>query len=299
MTKKKIFFIHTIASAGGDFAYYLQYLYKPNSFICVPDIKKGCSLNTPRLRAEYREELLKKQFDNRIKKGDEINLIYGHIPYLKNYKKLFHNEFSCMTLLRDPVKRFVSNYRKDINQNNTLREFKEFIKTYKSVPGDLPSEANFINFNWQTAFISGFYEYGTCYKKMTNEILTIAKKNLEEFFFIGISDYFDDSVKLFSKITSNKYIYHKPLKKYKANNVIPINQDILKYIKEKSYYDNCLYEYAKDIFFQRKKKYENRELIFPSKTEKYLINPIKRLNITKHKAIAKLKNNFFDENIHI
>ena len=134
---------------------------------------------------------------------------------------------------------------------------------------------------------------------MTDEILNIAKKNLAEFFFFGISDYFDDSVKLFSKLTSNKYIYHKPLKKYKANNVIPINQDILKYIKEKSYYDNCLYEYAKNIFFQRKMKYENCELIFPSKSEKYLRYPAIRLNIIRCKAIAKLKNKFFDENIHI
>ena len=46
-------------------------------------------------------------------------------------------------------------------------------------------------------------------------------------------------------------------------------------------------------------KYENCELIFPSKSEKYLINPAKRLNITKCKAIAKLKNKFLDENIHI
>ena len=299
MTAKKIFFIHVVASAGGDFAYYLQYLYKPNSFICVPDIKKGCSLNTPILRAKYREDLLKKQFDDRTKKGDEINLIYGHIPYLKNYKKLFHNEFNCITLLRDPVKRFVSSYRKYINQNNTLREFKELTKSWKSLPGDLPSQANDMNFNLQTAFISGFHEYGTCYKNMTDEILNIAKKNLEEFFFVGISDYFDDSVKLFSKLTSNKYIYHKPLKKYKAKNVIPINPDILKYIKEKSYYDNSLYEYAKDMFFEIKNKYENRKLIIPSKSEKYLVQPATRLNITRCKVIAKLKNKFFDENIHI
>ncbi len=299
MTVKKIFFIHVVATAGGDFAYYLQYLYKPNSFICVPDIKKGSTLNTPRLRAQYREELLKTQFDDRTNKGDEINLIYGHIPYLKNYKKLFHNEFNLMTLLRDPVKRFVSCYRKYINQNNTLREFKELTKTWKSLPGDLPLEANDMNFNLQTAFISGFHEHGTCYKNMTDEILNIAKKNLKGFFFVGISDYFDDSVKLFSKLTSNKYIYNKPLKKYKANNVIPINQDILKYIKEKSYYDNCLYEYAKEMFFERKKKYENLELIIPSKSEKYLIQPVKRLNIIKCKVIAKYKNKFFDENIHI
>ena len=66
MTVKKIFFIHVVATAGGDFAYYLQNLYKPNSFICVPDVKKGSPLNTPRLRAHYREELLKTQFDDSI-----------------------------------------------------------------------------------------------------------------------------------------------------------------------------------------------------------------------------------------
>ena len=54
MPIKKIFFIHTIGTAGGDFTFYLQHLYNPNKFICAPDVKANCKINNPIDRAKYR-----------------------------------------------------------------------------------------------------------------------------------------------------------------------------------------------------------------------------------------------------
>ncbi len=299
MTIKKIFFVHTVATAGGDFAYYLQHLYNPNSFICVPDVKPGTKLNSPTLRARYREELLKQQYDSRVKKGDKINLIYGHIPYLRNYKELYDKEFQCMTLVRDPVKRFVSHYREWINKNNSLKEFKALEESWKSLPNDIPSEANDMNFNLQTSFISGFNDHGTCYKEMTDDILNEAKKNIRKFAFIGVSDQFDESVRLFSKIMHKKYIYLKPLKKYKAKNIMPVSSDILKYIEEKSIYDYSLYNFAKERFNEQVKLYKEQALITSTNFDTFFGQPIKRANLYRCKSIAKMKNIFLGENIHI
>ena len=121
----KIFFVHTVGTAGGDFAYYLQHLYHPKSFICAPDIKRKNEnkLNSPILRSKYIEDLLIEQYRSRTKKGDQIDLIYGHIPYLKDYRSIFHKDFKLMTLVRNPVKRFVTHYRKLIYKSNICYRF--------------------------------------------------------------------------------------------------------------------------------------------------------------------------------
>lgn len=288
--KDLINYVHSVSTGGGDLTRYIQKFFFTRNMLCGSD-PKGESLNTAKKRMDARVTDIINRYHSSLKKGNRIDFIYGHIPFIENAEDVFNRKVSYITTLRDPIKRFVSHHRADINQNNTLKGFKNWVNWVESGKHNLGY--SWVEFNHQTDMISNrFGELNSNEKS-----LQLAKENLIKFKFIGLTEYHDDSVKLLSKIFSFPYIYIKPLNKYKARQVVPIDPDILAYIKERSYLDMELYEFGQSLFLQAIDKHKNRQLILPSKLEKICVFPIKDTDLLMAKIRSKIHNKLFNENI--
>lgn len=289
---KKINFIHCVCTAGGDFTWYLQKQFPPSNMLCAPDVESSIHLNSPRKRMHARISCLIHQYQSRVKRGDEVRFIYGHSPLLENFEDIFGDGFYHIALLRDPVRRFISQHRISINENNTLDKFIEWERGFKSREGDDPEQHNGLSYSHQTEFMSGSRNI-----IVDDSDLRLAKENLEKCAFVGIAERFDDSVQLFSKIFSIPYMRFNPLKKYKTKSVKEIDAGIVEYIREKSKFDLELYEFGKDLFEKRYSEFRAVKLLHPGKLERFLIYPTRELQLLYVKAIAKIRNNIFHENV--
>ena len=80
--------------------------------------------------------------------------------------------------------------------------------------------------------------------------------NIENYFlFIGITEYFDQSILLLQHIMSWKNCYYLRRNVTKAIDKEIISQELKEKIKEKNYFDIKLYEYAKELFLKNLKQY--------------------------------------------
>ena len=289
--KPLMIFTHTVATGGGDLTRYIQKFYFVKNMLCGTD-PKGRHLNTEKKRMDARTCDLIQRYKTNLESGKTADFIYGHTPFIVNAENIFNRKIHDITMLRDPVKRFISSYRTDINNNNSLTDFKAWVKWIES--GNHTLGFNWIKFNHQTDMLSGFQN------DLTTEIdLQQAKENLKKFKFVGLTEEFDNSVEIFTKVFSLPYMHRKPLIKYKAKNVIPIDPDIIEFIKEKSHFDIELYEYGRKLFGEKKKQHRDTALISPTNFDRYLNYPIKDVDYWVGKVNVKIRNKLFNDIVEL
>lgn len=282
-----IIFTHSICSGGGDLTRFIQKSFFVKNMLCGTD-PKGQALNTAKKRMDARTSDLIRRYKKKLESNRSVNFIYGHTPFIMNSESIFNRKIHNITMLRDPIKRFISHHRRDINNNNSLQAFKEWVKWIENGKHDLGYK--WVEFNHQTDMFSGYQS-----ELMSTNDLKQAKENLKKFTFIGLTEEYDNSVELLTKIFHFPYTYRKPLTKYKAKNVITIDPSIVQYIKEKSHFDIDLYEYGKKIYEKQKSKYKDVALISPTNIDKYLTYPIKDIDYLVGKIKLKISNKLFND----
>jgi hypothetical protein len=287
----KINFIHCVCTAGGDFTWYLQKQYFPSEMLCAPDVEACIRLNSPRKRRLARIDSVVQQYRDKVKHGNNVKFLYGHTPLLENFSEIFGDDFKHIALLRDPVKRFVSQHRGSINKCNNLDEFLVWEEKFVSQELDDRNEHNGLTYNHQTEFISGFKNISA-----TDADLADAKENLLKCSYVGIADQFDESLQLFSRIFQMPYWRFKPLKKYKAKTVLPIDTKIIDYIRERSRLDIELFDFGRNLFEKKLLEYKEFPLVLPSASDKYIMYPLRDLSLFYAKVSAKVNNRFFGTN---
>ena len=255
--------------------------------LCGTD-PKGDSLNTAKKRYNARTSDLIRRYQAKSRLNKQTNFIYGHTPLITNAQKVFNRNILHITMLRDPVNRFISHYRADINKNNSLKSFKEWVKSIESDNHNLGY--SWVEFNHQTSMLSGYKN-----NLANKNDLEIAKQNLKNCTFIGLTEQFDTSVELFCKVFSLPYTYKKPLKKYKAKNIVPIDPSIIQYLNDKSHYDIELYEYAQKLFKKENSRHKNKPLLPPTNVDKYFTYPIKDVDYWIGKINVKVRNKIFND----
>jgi len=195
-----------------------------------------------------------------IEQRNEIKFIAGHLKFgIHSYTK---RNCKYFTFVRDPVTRIISLYNyinktKDLdlhklipsNERENIIDFIENIDKYSPLHGN----------NGQTKMIAGmdfcFPDKNNLWdKKIKNQLVNLnnvyeqAMDNIEKhFFFIGITEYFDESLILLKKYLGWNYIYYIP-RNVTNTKVKNFDDKIINKIKEKNKLDAKLYIYMKEKF---------------------------------------------------
>lgn len=244
-------FTHPVVAGGTTFSDFLDlYFWQHETVFAknVTDQLTVAQLDTPLKRRNDRDASIIETFH----RNKKLKLIRGHHHLAYNRRHLWvDRETKFITILRNPVSRFISH-------SHYLVVDLEILESLTKIPE--------IDFNLQTTYLSGCKSLCA-----THDDLEIAKKHLDVYDFIGITEYYDDSVKLFTRIFSLPYFGWRKNKYHvtKKKNAVP--QEVKERIKELSHLDVELYEHAKALFKEKFEKYKNVRLIPPTRTDKFLM----------------------------
>tara|TARA_B100000780_G_C21109233_1_gene448139 strand:+ start:210 stop:968 length:759 start_codon:yes stop_codon:yes gene_type:complete len=173
--------------------------------------------------------------------GFDWKLILGHIRY--GYHENIEGDTQYFTVMRNPVERCYSHFRHF--HRSPIEEHKEIAKSYPNISSFSKTDKAY---NLQTRIISGVHDVNK-FKKDERRYLELAKKNLDKFVCIGLSDRFDESLLLLKDRLDWKRIY------YSSSNVDPtkrktshLTKEEKKGLQEANQLDIELYKYAQKRF---------------------------------------------------
>ena len=232
--RRKIIYIH-IPKTGGST---LQGIFNRN-------YRRSMCINTQNDRVAH--EKLKTKSPSEIA---NIQVIKGHMAF--GHHKWFDgsDNLTYVTMLRDPVKRIISNYyfilsREEHRLHKELKENNYSLKDY--VRSGIASNAE----NAQVRLLSNniYCPHNGC----TNEMLEEAKKNLDTYFsVVGINEKFDETVLFLQQEFDWKFPY------YARENVTghgvkltDLDQETIDTIRKYNALDIELYNYVKSNFENR------------------------------------------------
>lgn len=198
---------------------------------------------------------LQLQLDRRSDQDDqtpEIKLILGHVGF--GLHEILGRDLTYITFLRHPIDRLISWYyhQQRIPSAKYYQEcqsmgLQELITRVQPIQTD----------NHQTRFVAGdtlreklglpgTTSYGCC----DRQLLEQAKENLRKYFLVvGIQESFDDSLLLLQKSLGWQNMSYTT--ENIGHNKQIINSAEIDFIRESSYWDIQLYEYAKELFDQQ------------------------------------------------
>lgn len=182
-------------------------------------------------------------------------------------------KFYYITLLRDPVSRYLSEWR-HVQRGATWKTSLHMCDGRTPTPDELPScyegtdwsgctlqefmdcPYNLAN-NRQVRMLADLSLVG-CYnmsfmpeKKRSQILLESAKKNLKDMAFFGLTEFQRKTQYLFERTFSLRFI--KPFMQYNSTRAagVEVDNDTIRRIEELNDLDMKLYDYAKDLFQQR------------------------------------------------
>ena len=227
-----LFFIHIPKTAGTTLSFIMDEQYNSNNVFAIDggNVKDSTE-----------------QFKNLPdEEKNKYNLVWGHMNF--GVHKALNKQSTYITLLRDPVDRLISHYyfAKQTPHHylyNKIKLYNMDLKGY--VMGGLTNEAD----NGQVRDLSGIedIEFGKC----SQEILEIAKKNIEEHFsLVGLTERFGDTLKILRKKFGWKIDPFYP--KQRVNDCRPkkemVEKNTVKIIENFNRLDVELYKWCKERF---------------------------------------------------
>jgi hypothetical protein len=267
----RLIFLHIPKTAGSTLRKIIGEQYRENEILKCYYHKQGLSLEKALDDVKALPE----------ERANQIKIILGHLGFGVHERLPW--PCSYMTILRDPVDRVVSGYyhilRDDCHQYQGLvrnMTLKEYVSS-----NQLRSEAARINAvnaldNFQTRLLSGAVvraelsrvtaDYGEC----SIEMLQLAKANLRNHFVaVGISERFDESLKLFGKVLGWPSIYYvKANVGWNRNRKEEISSDTLRCIEKYNELDIELYRYARQMF---EEAIDRQGLLFKRRVDSYRV----------------------------
>lgn len=260
-----IVFIHIEKTAGTTFNYFLR-----NN---IPSYK---TLNNPIFWSEkYQGMFTTEMFQKLIKFFPNIKGIGGHTlrPYFDYESCINDKKVSYITFLRDPINRYLSHYN---YQNTIMRKnwkLEEFIENKE-----------FSNF--QTKKIVGYDDIDKAKSILKND-----------FDFVGITEYFNESIQLltekFPLVLKYNYFNNKNVankSNFKYQHLSEISNELIEKIKKQNASDLVLYEFvATELLLPNLKKYSvHKDIVNINNNNNFLrrsIFTIKSLFLKFHKII--------------
>lgn len=204
---------------------------------------------------------------NNILGPEEVKHVYDlrksfgpvHAEKLKNYKmvaghlvypqiKHFEKDRYSIVFLRNPVDRFISQYyyyRQNLDKIATNLDLGSYVEFYKD---NIYSNGIMNVHLWHLTAL-----FDTTFSM--EEILEQAKENLSRINFIGIYEFFADSVDLLCYDCGWPAVYEMPVENITIQRpgVDEIDNSIIDRIKELNRFDLVLYEYGMRLFNEKKR----------------------------------------------
>ncbi|MBN2776021.1 MAG: sulfotransferase family 2 domain-containing protein [Bacteroidales bacterium] len=241
-TKKQIiYFLHIYKTGGTSVSDLLYRNYLPEEILGL--YSKGVNgIDLISLVDLYENIIIPKQ----------TRILYGHFAYGIHEKS--DRPYSYMCFLREPIRRLVSMYfnYKRMDKQFKGRIFDEF-SFYLKDGSNIDNFEELVNFdiihNQQCMFLTG--ESSKDIALNPEYYAELAIKNIcREFTFVGITELFDESVRLLIKklglestaFVSQNFCNNKPLD-------FKIPEELLPIILNKSKADVIIYNYCKDHFY--------------------------------------------------
>ncbi len=161
--------------------------------------------------------------------AQEMGLVYGHFLFSERADEFFGSSYKYVTVLRDPVKRVISNYRAAKHIKYITDDFDAYLDS------DVAKRHARVNLR----YFSGIAEIND---DCCEDALSRSKKNIEKFSVIGFVDNLELFCKQFKKhFTVMPKIYH--YNSAKGDN-IDLTQRQLKNIEKLCKYDIEIHKHA-------------------------------------------------------
>lgn len=253
--KPHLFFMH-IPKTGGtsiDFAisrhYPIgKYYVDPSATVKVHRITTGQSPDVMSFEDcfKFRESILA------YKMAKGVKYVTGHVPFRLDIWQSFHEKYLFTTVLRDPVKRFVSQY--------FYNKYKE--KDYGKVELSL---SDYLNSEKGEKSGSTYVRYFRGSSKFTGhsspDAIQAAKENLSKFDAIGFLESLESIVKNFEMASHLKLDIPHQNKNPKQS--YQLSEQELRKINQLCEPDIEIYEHAKAIFLSQQLKIEDLQTATP------------------------------------
>lgn len=227
--KEKIVFLHIPKNGGTTFSSILKRRYTEQEIFQIRQVKGGSNVHLFNTFSKQEKE--------------KINLVLGHFIFsekVRTYFSPFH--FKYVTMLRHPVERTVSFYKfvKRIKNHRLAEAVKG-----KSLMECVAEIRDFDVTNGQARRLTNIED---------NElILTNAIANINQHFsYVGIQEYFDESILLFNEKFNWKYTCYNKLNA--ANKQTIISPDLAREIEKQNPIDLELYHIMKERFIKELEK---------------------------------------------
>lgn len=245
-----VVYTHPVVTGGTTFSDMLdKYFWQKDILLArnVADQRLQAELDTPMKRRDNRDAALIHGYA----KPPRAKLVRGHHHLAHNRRQVWGDRsVKYITLLRHPVSRFISHSRYAVNDLETLAKLRGNDQ---------------IDFNHQTTYVSGCDTLAA-----RPEDLETAKANLECYFFVGITEHYEESMQLFAKLFGLPYVGWSYNKYHVAKKKSPIPEAVKEKIAEYAALDMELYDYAVEIFRRKQREAVHVPLLKPSATQKLL-----------------------------
>ena len=232
-----IFFMHIPKTGGTSINLAIKKFYRRNFYNLNPAYSQKAAEILYDLDDPPNKSYSTSKFSDHLALYEMVKgtkYISGHVRFNEDIWKAFHHQYAYVTVFRNPVKRYISNYFYDVYKHDDHAKIYGDFSTFIESKRGKNRGVSYIN------YIGGFADSDTC---SVTEKFKVAKNNLAKFKLVG----FLESIDTFTLEFKHKFGLDLKIPHKNKNPVVnaAVDDQIVDKIKKICEPDLEFYEYAK------------------------------------------------------